>query len=162
LIWRPCTDQNLQNRADEVFDGALPDKYKEEFLSKALAFGHLGLFLHSTNEFKPMSTEDLENIMGNRKAERWLLHLLRIRKQTSDEEILLMSLPGNSIDDASHRLFFSEPKIFQLYCETQSLPVLNIQDNARIAIVTRLPRNLLELEPKNFWKKWASTPANLI
>jgi hypothetical protein len=109
-----------------------------------------------------MSIEDLEHIMGNRKAERWLLHLLRTRKQTSDEEILLMSLPGNSINDAFRRLFFSEPKIFQLYCETQSLPILNIQDNARIAIVTRLPRNLLDLEPKNFWKEWASTPANLV
>jgi len=109
-----------------------------------------------------MSIDDLENIMGNRKAERWLLHLLRTRKQTSDDEILLMTLPGNSINDAFHRLFFSETKIFQHYCETQSLPVLNIQDNARIAIVTRLPGKLLELEPKNFWKKWASTPANLV
>lgn len=133
-----------------MFEGPLDDKFKSDFLFKTLAFGHLNLYFSKDVEF--ISLEELENILGDRKAERWLRKLLRARKQ----EISLIRLPENMYVDDFHRLFFSESKMFQYYCETQNLPLLNMSDNARIAIVTPLPDKLLELEPNNFWKKWAS------
>ena len=144
-----------------MFDGTI-DQYKFDFLLKTLAFGHLNLCRYSTDEFKTISLEALKEILGNRKAERWLLQLLQIRKERGEGEILLLHLTENSIYDRFNRLFFSEQRMFQFYCETQSLPLLNLKDNARVSVITSLPDHLLDLKPKNFWQKWASISLNIV
>ena len=106
------------------------------------------------DKFDTISLEDVKNLLGDRKAERWFLDVLQTLKQRNREEIQLLRLPENSIEDGFHRLFFSEPKMLQFYYETRNLPLLNIENNAKLALLTPLPDDLLELEPKTFWKKW--------
>lgn len=123
---------------------------KEEFLFKALAFGHLNLYFEE--ELESMSLEEVYSILGDQKAGKWMRKLLK-----AQPPIQVMRFPKDRRGDRLQRLFFSEPLLFQHYCQTQNLPLANIEDNAGVALVTSLPDKLLELEPEKFWEKWVRT-----
>src|SRR5579862_4742225 len=123
---------------------------KEEFLFKFFTFGHLNL--HFKENLETISLEEVGSIVGNQKVGKWMRKLLK-----AQPPIQAVRLPNGGRGEWLQHLFFSEPLMFQHYCQTQKLPMATADDNARVALVTSLPDKLLELEPEKFFQKWVMT-----
>jgi hypothetical protein len=146
-----CEDTQPGNSQQSVSADTGPGKpfhsEREEFMFKALAFGHLNLHFGEDVEF--ISREEFKSVFREQRAERWMIELLE-----ADKEVTFARLPVEGPPNPFQRLFFSDLVVFGHYVKTQSLPLLNMEQHAQLALITRLPDNLLSFEPEQFWEKW--------
>ena len=148
----------VSNDESAIVDGSefnKPVLQRSSFLRTVLTYGHLDLLEPQNLRF--ISRDELINSLNTEKIpEQWLA---QIAANTTDEEVKVAVLEDPIPEMCYQRLFFSEPEVFQRHLDNEELPLLTMERQMRVVLITDLPEDLLELKPTNFWKHWV--PADI-
>jgi hypothetical protein len=130
----------------------LEDLQRRSVLRKILGYGHWDLL--QNHDFHVIARDEfIFSLRQDHLPELWL-------QKTLDEEryqnCKIAVLNASVMERSYQHLFFSEPDVFQRYIEKGQVPLLSLERQMQVVLITDLPENLLDLQPRRFWDYWVS------
>lgn len=122
----------------------------QSVLRRVLAYGHWDLL--QPEDVRIVPRDRLISLLSPDEApEQWLIDLLA---DATDADVKVGILTDSILQTNYQTLFFSEAEVFQRHIEKEELPLLSLEDQMRIVLITSLSKDPLELKPSNFWLRW--------